>query len=151
MYLIELYRDIKVWYKYAKVTKAKSNQERLNDKGLRTDWLGRLYTVINIPEEMVNYPNIEMWVMQQLSPFNEVLIELGIADYSYPEVQKIDEEGVNAYLVVMYPELNNISISRFIIEVVKWVAIGFGLKIGYRFCAEHQVFETIKQFLSHYV
>jgi len=151
MYLIELYKDIKIWYKYAKVTKAKENQKRLNEKGLRVDMLGRLYTVVNIPDEMVNYPNIEMWVMQQLSPFNEVLIELGIADYSYPEIQKIDERDVNAYLVVMYPELNNISPWRFIIEVVKWIAIAFGLKIAYKFCVEHHVFQTIQQFLSHYV
>jgi hypothetical protein len=89
--------------------------------------------------------------MQQLSPFNEVLIELGIADYSYPEVQKIEEKDVNAYLVVMYTELNNISISRFIIEIVKWIAIGFGIRIAYRFCAEHHVFQTIEQFISRYV
>jgi hypothetical protein len=92
-----------------------------------------------------------MWVMQQLSPFNDVLIELGIADYSYPEVQKIEEKDANAYLVVMYPELNNISISRFIIEIVKWIAIGFGIRIVYKLCVEHQVFQTIEQFISRYV
>lgn len=151
MYLVELYKDIKIWYKYAKVTRAKENQKRLNEKGLRVDMLGRLYTVVNIPDEMVNYPNIEMWVMQQLSPFNEVLIELGIADYSYPEIQKIEAKDANAYLVVMYPELNNISPWRFIIEVVKWIAIVFCVKIAYNFCVEHHVFQSIQQFFSRYV
>jgi len=151
MYLVELYKDLKIWYRYAKVTKAPGNQEKLKANDLRVDMLGRLYTVINIPTEMVNYPNIEMWVMQQLSPFNEVLIELGIADYSYPEVQKIEEQDANAYLVVMYPELNNISIWRFILEIAKWAAIGIGIKIITKFCISHHVVESVQQFISKYV
>ena len=47
MYLIDLYNDFVIWYKYAKVTK--SNREKLEANNLRVDWLGRVYTVINVP------------------------------------------------------------------------------------------------------
>lgn len=149
MYLIDLYNDFAIWYKYAKVTK--SNRAKLEKNNLRVDWLGRVYTVVNVPDDLQNYPNIEMWVMQQLGPFNNVLIELGIADYSFPEVSKIDEPGVNAYLVVMYPELNNIDPWRIILEIAKWAGIVLLLKIGYKFCINYNIFTAISNFIKSYV
>ena len=149
MYLIELYRDLKVWYKYAKITKA--SRAKLSEAGLRVDLLGRLYTVINIPEEMVNYPNIEMWVMQQLNPFNAILIELGIADYSFPEVQKLEEKDANAYLVLLYPELTSIDFWRIILEIAKWVGIIVAVKILYKFAVDHHAVQVISQFIEKYV
>ena len=92
-----------------------------------------------------------MWVMQQLGPFNKILIELGIADYSYPEVSRINEPNVNAYLVVMYPELNNISIWRIILEAARWSGIVLLLRVGYKLCLKYGVFDTIYKFLSNYV
>lgn len=149
MYLIDLWNDIRIWYKYAKITKG--NRKKLEEKNLRVDWAGRIYTVVNVPEELKNYPNIEMWVMQQLGPFNEILLELGIADYSFPEVQRIEEPGVDAYLVVMYPELNSISFWRIILEIAKWIGIAIVIKIIYGICVENNVFATIGNFFSKYV
>jgi hypothetical protein len=149
MYLIELYNDFEIWYKYAKVTK--SNRAKLEENNLRVDWLGRVYTVVNIPDDLQNYPNIEMWVMQQLGPFNNILIELGIADYSFPEVSKIEEQGVNAYLVVMYPELNYIDPWRIILEIAKWAGIVLAIKVGYKFCINYNVFSTVSNFIKSYV
>jgi hypothetical protein len=149
MYLLELYRDLKVWYKYSRITK--SNRAKLSEAGLRVDLLGRLYTVINVPEELVNYPNIEMWVMQQLNPFNAILIELGIADYSFPEVQKLEEKDANAYLVLLYPELNYINFWRIVLEVAKWAGIIIGAKILYKLCLDHHMFEAASQFIQKYV
>ena len=149
MYLIDLWNDIRIWYKYAKITKA--NRKKLEEKKLRVDWAGRIYTVVNVPEELKNYPNIEMWVMQQLGPYNEVLLELGVADYSFPEVQRIEEPGVDAYLVVMYPELNSISFWRIILEIAKWVGIVIVIKILYGICVENNVFTAIGNLFSKYV
>lgn len=149
MYLIDLWNDITIWYKYAKVTK--SNRKKLEEKKLRVDWAGRIYTVVNVPDELKNYPNIEMWVMQQLGPYNDVLLELGVADYSFPEVQRIEEPGVDAYLVVMYPELNSISFWRIILEIAKWAGIVIAIKIGYSICIENNVFTNIGNFFSKYV
>jgi hypothetical protein len=149
MYLIDLWNDIVIWYKYAKITKG--NRKKLEEKKLRVDWAGRIYTVVNVPEELKNYPNIEMWVMQQLGPYNDILLELGVADYSFPEVQRIEEPGVDAYLVVMYPELNSISFWRIILEIAKWIGIVIAIKITYNICSENNVFATIGNFFSKYV
>jgi len=149
MYLIDLYNDIVIWYKYAKITKA--NRKKLEENSLRVDWAGRIYTVVNVPEELKNYPNIEMWVMQQLGPYNKILLELGVADYSFPEVQRIDEPGVDAYLVVMYPELTSISIWRIILEIAKWIGIVVVGKILINVCIDNGVFTSIGNFISKYV
>jgi hypothetical protein len=145
MYLIDLKDDIVIWYKYAKVTK--SNREKLDKKGLRVDWAGRLYTVVNVPVEMRNNPNIEMWVMQQLSIYNDILLELGIADYSFPEVQRIEEPDVDAYLVVMYPELNNINIWRILLEIAKWAGIVIGVKVLWNLASEYKLLDFIGKYV----
>ncbi len=149
MYLIDLYEDIKIQYRYAKITK--SNRQKLEEKNLRVDWAGRIYTVVNIPDEMKNHPNSEMIVMQQLGPYNNLLLELGIADYSYPEVQKIEDPNANAYLVVMYPELNAINPWRIILEIAKWAGIIILIKVGWSLCSEYGVFQSIANFFSKYV
>lgn len=149
MYLIELYQDIKVWRRYYKITK--KNSKLLSENGLRVDMLGRIYTVVNVTEEASQLPNIEMWVLQQLNPYNKVLLELGIADYSFPEVSKIDEPGSDAYLVVMYPELNNINIWRIIIEIAKWVGIFIVCKVLFNFMIDNNILQNIASFFNKYV
>ena len=149
MYLIELYRDLKIWHKYAKITK--SSRKLLEENKLRVDWLGRIYTVINVPDELQNYPNIEMWVMQQLGPYNKILMDIGVADYSFPEVEKIEDAAANAYLVVMYPELENISIWRFVLEIAKWAGIFVVLRILYRLSVEYNTLEFISNICAKYV
>lgn len=144
MYLLDLYRDLKIWRTYYKI--AKKNEDVLLKNGLRVDMLGRIYTVINVSEDAAQLPNVEMWVLQQLSPYNKVLLDLGIADYSFPEISRIDEPGTNAYLVVMYPELYNINLWKFIIEVAKIITIAYILKILYGVCVNYKIFELISHF-----
>jgi hypothetical protein len=148
MYLLELYRDLRVWRRYYKITK--SNQPLLNKNGLRVDALGRIYTVINVTEEASQLPDAEMWVLQQLNPYNKVLLELGISDYSFPEISKIDEPGADAYLVVMYPELNNINGWRIIIEIAKWAVIFVACKVAYNLSVEHHLLDKIANFFTTY-
>ena len=42
---------LKIWYKIRKI--ANENKTKLLEKGFRVDWIGRIYTVINLPEEVV--------------------------------------------------------------------------------------------------
>ena len=146
MYIYELYKDFRTWFLYSRI--AKRNTKLLAENNLRVDWLGRIYTVINVPEDASQMPNIEMWVLQQLSPYNKILLELGIADYSFPEISKIDEPGTNAFLVVMYPELNNINIWRIILEIAKWVLFYYIFRVTWSVCFEYHIFEKISNFLN---
>ena len=57
MYIIKLFREINLWRKVRKV--AKENEEKLKENGFRVDWVGRIYTVINLPEEVITQPYSE--------------------------------------------------------------------------------------------
>ena len=65
MYIVKLYRELKTWSKIRSI--AKENSDKLLEKGFRVDWVGRIYTVINLPEEVVSAPiSQEGYVLMQL-------------------------------------------------------------------------------------
>ena len=119
-YWREFFVDLKIWRKYRKIVRA--DQELLQQNNMRVDWLGRVYTIINMPEEVIN--NQEMiqqgWVIQQLGPLNEILMKLGVNDYAYPEISKVPNS--NSYLIVMYPEIDTLNPWRML-----WNLLGLGL------------------------
>jgi hypothetical protein len=142
-YWKEFFTDLKIWYRYRKA--AVKNEAFLNEKGLRVDWLGRIYTVVNLPEEVENN-NIPMvqqgWVLGQLRPINEVLLKIGLADYSYPSIDAI--EGSAAYLVVMWPEIDALNIWRFLANFAITAAIAVTVWLGIEVAAYFEVLELIK-------
>jgi len=133
MYWIDLVKDIRLWRRFAKISK--QNREYLEKNKMRVDRLGRIYTVINLPEEVSqgNEYMHEAWVLQHLKPFTQVLLEIGLADYTYPEVSKIEEPNTAAYLVVMYPEVETISFKRIVWNLFLWTASFFIIRAVYRF------------------
>lgn len=94
----ELYHELKAWIKLSKI--AKASRKELSEKNFRVDWIGRIYTVINLPEEMLSRPDLqEGWVFMQLREYDDLFMELGIADYLFPEITPIPDRG--AYLLVL--------------------------------------------------
>ena len=94
----ELYYELRIWRKLSKI--AKANREVLGEKNFRVDWIGRIYTVINLPEEMLSRPDLqEGWVFMQLREYDTLFMDLGIADYLFPEITLIPDRG--AYLLVL--------------------------------------------------
>jgi len=117
MYLKNLWNEIKIWRKVKKV--AKYNEEILNEKGFRIDWIGRIYTVINLPEEVATHnPEIQQaYVLQELRNFDKIFLEIGIADYVVPEFRVID--GAASYLLVLSPDRDYIKLWPFLLFVLK--------------------------------
>jgi hypothetical protein len=107
MYWYKLYKEIRLWYIYRKV--AKANEEFLANNNMRVDWIGRIYTVLNMPPEVLASPEIaqEGWVFQQLPKMTKVLMEMGIAEAAFPSMEKI--EGTDGFLVVLWPEFDRLS------------------------------------------
>ena len=98
MYISKLYKELNIWRKIRKI--AKSEEEALNEKGFRVDWIGRIYTVINLPEEVATAPiSQEGYVLMKLREHDQFLLQLGIADYVSPEFSKI--EGTDSFLLVL--------------------------------------------------
>jgi len=104
---------------------AKSNSEELLEFGLRVDWIGRLYTVINLPEEVATQPYSQQpYVLSQLRKYDEVLLRLQLSDVLYPEFEKIP--GEDAYLLVLTPEIEYLSTWRIIFNTVGWIGGFYG-------------------------
>jgi len=151
MYWWKLYKDIKLWRRFSKVSK--NSREKLSEYNLRVDWLGRIYTVVNLPEEVANGNEYmhEAWVLQNLGPFNKALEEVGLAGYAFPEMSRIEEPGTAAYLLVLYPEASTISIRRFLFNILLWVGGFFLLRIIYKILEIYVDFGQIGEFLSKWI
>ncbi len=130
-YWFNFIKEFRILYKYRKA--AISLKAELEENGLRVDNLGRIYTVINLKEELLNQPELmqQSYVLGQLGPITNVLMKHGMADTSFPEISKI--ENSSSYLVVCWPERDYVEFSAFfinlfvtsIVAVIIWIAVKY--------------------------
>tara|TARA_B110000091_G_scaffold212101_1_gene258079 strand:- start:1068 stop:1490 length:423 start_codon:yes stop_codon:yes gene_type:complete len=101
------------WYTRKYFKAVKSIEPELVEGNLRVDWIGRIYTVINVTEELVQQPDLmqQSWVFQQLGPINSILLKHGLSNDAFPEITKIDQVS---YLVVLYPENDHFNLYSYI-------------------------------------
>ena len=134
MYILNLYNELIIWAKIKKI--AKTAEKELNEKGFRVDWVGRIYTVINLPEEVVSAPiSQEGYVLMKLREHDKFLLELGIADYVSPEFNAI--EDTDSFLLVLSADREYIGFWPFLKSVVR-TALGLMLlRIIYLICVAH--------------
>lgn len=114
MYIKNLIREIKTWNIVRKT--AKENKGVLNKIGYDVDWVGRIYTVMNIPEELANLSvkttngniakslEIDYFVKDNMKEVADLLTELRIIDLVvFPEYyEKLG--STNSILVVLKPD-----------------------------------------------
>lgn len=100
----ELVSEIRIWWIFRSTCRNKVNLQKLNEQDLRVDWLGRVYGVINMPEEVVGAaPQVQQaYVLQQIGKWGPTTLELGLSDIIYPEIDRIT--GTASYLVIMWPQ-----------------------------------------------
>lgn len=103
-YWYYLYKELSIWSTIKRI--AKENQFVLEKAGFRVDKLGRIYTVINIPQELMDNPfsyeyGKELFLTEKVQEFNELFIRLGILSDLYPEIQEL--KGTSSYLLVLWP------------------------------------------------
>lgn len=135
MYISKLYKEIKLWLQIRKV--AKSEEKALNDKGFRVDWIGRIYTVINLPEEVATAPiSQEGYVLMKLREHDKFLLELGIADYVSPEFSKI--EDTDSFLLVLSADREYFKLWPFLVSVFKTSGFILLLRIIYLIFTHNQ-------------
>lgn len=103
MYLKKLIHQIKVWVKINKILKEPEVKLNIEESGFRVDWVGRMYTVIHLPEEVIkSHDQIQhMFVLNALREFDELFLRLGFADAVAPEFKQIDDEN---YLLIICPD-----------------------------------------------
>ncbi len=128
MYISKLYNEINIWKKIRKIVK--SEEKALNEKGFRIDWVGRIYTVINLPEEVATAPiSQEGYVLMKLREHDQFLLQLGIADYVSPEFEKI--EGTDSFLLVLSPDRDYMKLWPFLVSMFKTVGLILILRLLY--------------------
>lgn len=128
MYIFKLINEINIWRKVRAI--ALENEELLKENGFRVDWVGRIYTVINLPEEVVNQPfSREGYVLMKLREYDSMFLNMGIADVIAPELVELEE--VEAYLLILSPDRDYIKLWPFLISLFKTGGLILLLRLGY--------------------
>lgn len=134
-----------IWQTARYYRAVKSIQPELEKEGLRIDWIGRIYTVINLKDDFLNQPEMvqQSFVFQQLKPVSDILLKYGLSNDAYPEIRKINAA---AFLVVLYPENEYLTI----IDMLKNIFYTTGLIITgyllYNYAIIHLV-ELVKNYI----
>lgn len=122
-YWYELAKDTRTWWIFRSV--ARKNVELLNNQELRVDWLGRIYGVVNLPEEVqgASQEIQQAYVLQQITKYGDTIMKIGLGDVVYPQIQRID--GASAYLVVLWPVYEALALLPIILNAVRTTLITF--------------------------
>lgn len=109
-------------YRYRKASL--SVEKQLEADGLRVDYLGRIYTIINLPDEVLGQQELlqQSYVLSKLSPITEILLKYGLADSSFPEIVKI--EGSASYLIILFPERDYVEGEVFLVNSLVTTVVG---------------------------
>lgn len=126
---INVFKEAALFYKFRKATF--SIRKELEDANLRVDWLGRVYTVINLKEELLNQHEYvkQGWVLQQLGDVNKILMKYGLSDVSYPEISSVKNEP-GAYLLVVWPDYEYFRFDRIIFNLIFLIAFFYAIYVS---------------------
>lgn len=102
---------------------------------LRVDWIGRIYTVVNLPPEVIYSPDTPeeirpAYVIEESRPLNEYLTKLGLSEVVLPEITPIPKSV--SYLITYTPSFQRLSLRWILyriglILVISYIQYKFGL------------------------
>lgn len=143
-YWYYFFKELRLVYKYRRA--ALSIEADLEKDGLRVDWLGRIYTVINLKEELLTQPELmqQSYVLGQLGPLTNVLMKYGMADTSFPEIEKIKDSS--SYLVILWPERDYLEWPSFLVNLFVTALIAVIIGVAIRYVPMEWVTSTIQYF-----
>ena len=106
-YWIGFFKEFTIWARFNSITK--KNRETIEKANLRVDWIGRVYGVVNIPDEVLGAAEEiqQAYVLKQMGSIGKVMNKLGLANIVYPQLSEIP--GAGAYLVVFWPVLDKLN------------------------------------------
>ena len=112
MWIVKFFKELKVWITIKKV--CNENEYFLESSGLKFDWLGHIYTVINRePNIKLGSDEDRVLLMKELNDIQNTLIKLNIIDLlayeliplESSEISKDGSEEIfeNGYLIKFTP------------------------------------------------
>jgi hypothetical protein len=119
--------DIKNYLYLRKITKKEMMDSPLWVKNnLRVDWIGRIYTVVNLPPEVTMSPDLpkELWpayLIDQSKGLNEYLTSLNLHEIIIPEYKEIPDS--TSYLLVYYPYFRSLTKWWISTRIIFWTSI----------------------------
>ena len=120
-----VYQDLKHWYVMRNVCKDEGVKKLFekNKPEIRHDNIYRLYTVVNIPEELYGKQFAgarETYLIDELRKVEELTLRLGISEILYPEYNIItDVPDSFAYLLTLETDKDSLSIWQFLLWLFK--------------------------------
>ena len=120
-------RDINNFFFLKRTTKKESVDSPIWARNkLRVDWVGRIYTVVNLPPEVTESKDLpkEYWpayMIDQTKGLNEYLTSLNLAEIIIPEYKLLD--GTTSYLLFYKPYFRDLTWKWVITRTLFWVAI----------------------------
>jgi hypothetical protein len=88
---------------------------------LRVDWVGRIYTVINLPPEVIYSPDTPeeirpAYIIEESKPLNEYLTKLGFSEVILPQITPIPKSV--SYLITYTPAFQRLSFRWIIYRIL---------------------------------
>jgi len=134
--LLKVIKEINLYREYLKTVKEKSEESPFWDRmKLRVDWVGRVYTVINLPQQVIQSPDLPKearpsFVMNEIKPINEYFKSLNLEELMTLSMEAVKGTNDESYLIVYQYVFRNLTILwilRFLAELtiivfafVKW-------------------------------
>jgi hypothetical protein len=110
------FQEMRIWLLF--MNKSKSNRELLEKNELRVDWIGRVYGVVNVPDEVLGAAEEiqQAYVLKEMGRFGSVMTELNLSNIVYPQMQEI--KGSGAYLVIFWPVLDKLDLMSILLNIL---------------------------------
>jgi hypothetical protein len=113
--------DIKNYLYIRRIIKNNSNSIEWKKFKLRVDWVGRIYTVINLPPEVLYSPDTPeeirpAYVIEESKPLNEYLTSLNLQEIILPSINPIPES--TSYLLTYTPYFQRLSLRWVIYRIL---------------------------------
>jgi hypothetical protein len=134
-YWRDLWIELKTFFIFYNV--ANENREALwENASLRVDWIGRIYGIVNLPEELLTHEYVEQesYVMQSLAHHSKILAQIGLIDVSFPEIQKVTPQS---FLVIHWPSYSALNFLSLLSNILRLGVIILIADIAYNAIMKH--------------
>jgi hypothetical protein len=133
-------REVSNWFYVRRTVREGKKSEQWKEFGLRTGYVGQVYTVISLRKEDMGEEEMvqRMKVVEKIEPIGKYLDSLGLSEVIYPEIVFIP--NTRSWLVVFWPLQQYFSMWRLIF----WI---LGLSLFTYFAVKWQIFQTIASWI----
>ena len=148
MFFVDLIKEIYYWVIIHRVGKA--NEKYLLDNKIKRDWIGRMYTVVNLPEDIAsNTYSREPYVLERLRYYDEIIMKMGLTEIIFPEFEPIPNE--DAYLLVLAGPREYLDFLKIIWNILLYSGIFIIVKFFYNYSDAAGWIDTIKELITKYL